>query len=287
MGIQAVKHGLTDPREIRRLLQRGVRVFTRSNLHAKFFICGRALLVGSTNISRNSQCVLEEAASLTTDGSALRRAIDFFHALCTEPVRPEYLKICLKNYKPPLIPTETVLQRSNQGHRQKEAKLWFIGGLRYSRVPAEENEKAKKIETAAAKRLRSARTSVDYNHYPSKPRYFSNIRVGDWVVDSILESDGTRFVHAPEQVLGQESYSRGRRKRRYLLLIEEHNDSEKMAFRKFRERVKRIVPKLDTNRPRTMPIEDMAAADQILALWTPTGRVSKSRYKRRAIEKHR
>ncbi|MCX6853793.1 MAG: phospholipase D-like domain-containing protein, partial [Verrucomicrobia bacterium] len=103
LGLQTVKQGATSPKEIQRLIKRGVQVFTRSNLHAKFFICDDALLVGSANISNNSQKVLDEAASLTTDKAAVRRAEDFFSKLCTEPVRPDYLELCLKAYRPPVF----------------------------------------------------------------------------------------------------------------------------------------------------------------------------------------
>ena len=45
LGLQTVRQGATSPREVQRLMRRGVMVFTRSNLHAKFFIFGKIFLL--------------------------------------------------------------------------------------------------------------------------------------------------------------------------------------------------------------------------------------------------
>lgn len=95
MSLGAVRQGVTDPREIRRLMGRKVRVFSRGSLHAKFVVADKMLIAGSANISRNSNEVLDEAGVITTDPAALRRAKHFFDQLCTEPVGRQYLKKCI------------------------------------------------------------------------------------------------------------------------------------------------------------------------------------------------
>lgn len=278
LGLQTVKQGATSPKEIQRLIKRGVQVFTRSNLHAKFFICDDALLVGSANISNNSQKVLDEAASLTTDKPALRRAADFFDRLCTEPVRPAYLKLCLENYHPPAFKPVGKTDKTVRQKRVLEAKLWFIGGLRYRDIPEAEECSASGIQEEAAKRLQHSKgTHADYIHNSSKPRYFDDIRVGDWIVTCIANSEGQRFVHSPQQVLGHESYSRGNGKRRYLLLSEAPDRGQTMPLSQFRQHIRSTAPKLDTERPRTMAITSIEIADAILSLWTTPGRIAADR----------
>jgi hypothetical protein len=71
------------------------------------------------------------------------------------------------------------------------------------------------------------------------------------------------------------AYPRKGGKRRYLLLSEAPDSGQKMPFTAFRRRVKRFLPKLDSGRPRTTPIEDVAAADTILGFWTPGGRLAR------------
>ncbi len=276
LGMQAVKQGLTSPQEIQRLLRRGVKVFTRSTLHAKFFICDGALLVGSANVSNNSKKKLDEAAALTTDTSAIRRATDFFNKLCTEPVRPEYLKACLKAYKPPVFVSNDMPQKKRRHRRIIEAKVWFISGLRYREIPEREQTSLNRIDRKVTKRRRQPEgTYIDHTHYTTRPRHFAHVRVGDWVINCIADSDGQRFVHAPQQILGEDEYDRGGGKQRYILSTEASDSAQKMTLADFRKRVKAINPRLDTDRPRTMPVEDVESADDILRLWTATGRIAK------------
>lgn len=76
MNPATVRAGSTDPREIEKLIRRGVQAFTRRNLHAKIVVANKSVISGSANVSRHSQQVLDEAAILTTEPSAVcgRRA---------------------------------------------------------------------------------------------------------------------------------------------------------------------------------------------------------------------
>jgi hypothetical protein len=82
-------------------MQRGLAVFSRPSLHAKFVIAGRTLIASSANVSRNSNESLDEAGIITSDPAAVQRAVDFFEKLCTEPVGKKYLAKCIKEYRPP------------------------------------------------------------------------------------------------------------------------------------------------------------------------------------------
>jgi phosphatidylserine/phosphatidylglycerophosphate/cardiolipin synthase-like enzyme len=98
MSPATVRAGATDPKEIEKFIIKGVRVFTRRSLHAKLVLADGSVKAGSANISRHSEHVLDEAAILTTEPAAIRRATEFIDRLCTEPVRPEYLKRCKTMY---------------------------------------------------------------------------------------------------------------------------------------------------------------------------------------------
>ena len=278
MSLAAVRQGATNPKEIRRLMRRGVRVFTRASLHAKFFLMGRCLIACSANVSQNSLRSLDEAGILTSDPAALRRADDFFNLLCTEPVRSQYLKECIQAYKPPIFKALTT-QRARRLRRTPQAKVWFIGGLRYASVPAKEEEQLKQAKSKAARRSRCSVDRVEEIFYPAKERYFSSLRPGqDWLVSCARDADkGRSYVDAPARLLAVDSYSRGRGKRRWLLLTEEAANAERMPLRSFRARVRKVVPQLDRESPRTRAIEDEEHADSILRLWTPSGKAAKRR----------
>jgi hypothetical protein len=57
VSLGAVRQGVTDPRALRTLMQRGVAIFSRERLHAKFIIANRTLIASSANVSRNSRDV--------------------------------------------------------------------------------------------------------------------------------------------------------------------------------------------------------------------------------------
>lgn len=115
---KTVKAGGTDPREIKKLIERGVEVFTRPNLHAKVVLTKAVMICGSMNVSGRSEKELEEAAIMTSDPVAMDRARDFIDRLCKQPVLPEYLKECMKLYEPPSIGGP----RGNKNHRVKRTK---------------------------------------------------------------------------------------------------------------------------------------------------------------------
>ena len=281
MGMQTVTQGITSPREVQRLMQRGVTVFSRTTLHAKFFICDKSLIVGSANISNNSQNVLDEAGSITNCPQALRRADDFFGKLCTEPVRPEYLKKCLSAYRPPKFKSDKALKSNSKSQKRVvSAKLWFVGGLVRGDVPEKEIEKAELIKRQAKSRLTKPNgTGVESTHYHSKTRYLENIRIGDWIVECVDEPNKKQYVSPPSQVIGLESYSRGQGKRRYLLLKEVSKTAQEMPLKRFQKLIGKIAPNLAIERPRTSAITNTEVADAILSIWTPSGLISKKNVK--------
>jgi hypothetical protein len=85
MSLKACSQGVTDPREIRKLIRKGVQVFSLENLHAKTLVIDDSLVVGSANVSHNSADTLEEAALVTTNTSSARTANRFIEQLCTPP----------------------------------------------------------------------------------------------------------------------------------------------------------------------------------------------------------
>jgi phosphatidylserine/phosphatidylglycerophosphate/cardiolipin synthase-like enzyme len=124
-----VEAGGTDPREIEKLMRRGVQVFTRRHLHAKTVIADNHVLSGSANVSTRSQQLLDEAAILTDDDSAVRRAREFIKRLCTEPVRLEYVEECKKIYRPPKLHGERADRKKGQKRATQEFQTRMARGL--------------------------------------------------------------------------------------------------------------------------------------------------------------
>lgn len=280
MSLRSVRAGATDPKEVRKYLRRGVEVFSRASLHAKFVIIDRMLITGSANISGHSHDQLDEAAVLTDDRAAVSRAADVFEQLCTEPVRKEYLDKCIKEYRPPQMAGSESPEKGTKKKQVVTAKLWVQAGLRYRDLPEAEQTTAAEVAERAAKLLLDYELAeVDYSHYPAPQKVFDAYRVGDWIIRCIGDVRGFD-VYPPSRFLGVESYPRGNGKRRYLVLVEAPTKGETVRWSKFREAARGQVGSVDRAAPRSMPISDEAEADAVLRLWDSRGRFRAGRPRR-------
>lgn len=274
MSRQAVRQGVTDPFELEPLLAKGVRVASRGHLHAKLIVADEWLVVGSMNVSRNSENVLDEAAMVTNSPSAVRQALATIRLWANEPVLDNQLEEAKKEYVAPKFKAAVLprAQRANSGRSVRRARLWIIGGLEAGAVPESEAERAKKAERAALVGYqRRPRTTIEHIHHGERPGYFAAIRRGDWVIP-IVEGR----VQAPARVVRPTSYRRGKGKRRWLLVVEERDvpDTSAAAFRRAVER----ATGWKLRRLQTRAISDDAHADAILGCWSPSSGKPRKRY---------
>ncbi len=274
LSLSSVRAGTTDPREVKRFMARGVQVFSRDSLHAKFFVFDRVVIAGSSNISKNAQDVLDEAALLADDPAAVARAASTFDKLCVEPVRPEYVRKCIKEYHPPRFGAAKGSRRK-KGVRAVQAKLWIVGGLVYRGVPAAEEAKAEKVAKRAARKLADQdRFEVEHINYPKPQLFFRDLREGDWIVQCIR--DGAGFdVYPPARFLGVEAYPRASGKSRYLLLMEQPLNPSLVRWTDLRRSAAGKLAAIDRARPRTTGVRSNEEADALLRLWDAKGRFRK------------
>lgn len=97
----AVKSGQTCPEDLRAELDRGVRVYSVPNLHAKVYVLGRQAFIGSPNVSRSSAGQLIETLIATKEAKVVADARRFVKGLCLHRLTPELLKKLAKLYRPP------------------------------------------------------------------------------------------------------------------------------------------------------------------------------------------
>jgi hypothetical protein len=276
MSPATVRAGGTDPREVEKLIQRGVRAFTRRNLHAKIIVADKSVISGSANVSRHSQQVLDEAAILTTDPSAVRRAREFIDRICTEPVRPEYLEKCKSIYRPPRLNGQRVGSKDRQ-QRATHAKLWLVN-LKEASVPEMEVERYEQGEAKAEKLVKDlGRSTTDSFHWPFRPKMASDLDFGDWIIEILTYKDKTILVYPPGQLLFVDHYVRDPKtgKERWVFHLEVPRRGETMTWKQFGRATKSLFGSSAPSKSRTKPIRDIQLADALLGLWTAGGRVSR------------
>ena len=263
MSTPTVRAGGTDPYEVEKLIRRGVQVFTRRNLHAKIVIADNSVVSGSANVSKRSRQVLDEAAILTSEPVAVRRARGFVDRISTEPVRPEYLEKCKRLYRPS---RGLGLLGPREESRAPHAKLWLVR-LGEGYIPESELSQYERSEKRAEKLVRNRMrfTTTDF-HWSHKPRMADVLEMGDWIIQ-ILKRGDRNYVYPPGQLLLIDSYPRGAGRRRWVFRLEVPKRGQVVPWAKF-QRAARL------KQPRTQPIGDLQAADALLGLWTPSGRLS-------------
>lgn len=269
MSLRSVRAGSTDPREVRKLLRKGVEVFSRASLHAKFLVIDKVVIAGSANISMHARDCLDEAAVLTDDAAVLRRAQGALEQLCTEPIRKDYLETCIGEYRPPRFGGQGG-RGSKRRSKVMQGKLWLIAGLRDRDVPESERPSAERATKRVEAQLAFERSEVNYLHYPTEERFFSRLREGDWAIHCFPSSRSCE-VWSPVRYLGRDAYPRANGKQRHLLFFEESHDAEAVTWSALRRAVPAIAA-LRATRPRTKPIPSDSDADAILRLWDPRGR---------------
>jgi len=276
MSPATVQAGGTDPREIEKLMRRGVHVYIRRHLHAKTIVADRSVISGSANVSKRSQQQLDEAAIFTNDQSAVRRAREFIERLSTEPVRPEYLEKCKQLYRPPR-PNDGRVNGNKTQHRAKHAKLWIVN-LRAASIPESEVARYNQGEARAEKRLKDRGHSEPASfHWPYRPRMADELELSDWIIQVITDKDKVITVYPPGQLLYIDHYIRNAdsAKQRYVFHLEVPKRGETMSWATFQRAAKSLLKSGKLIAPRTGPIRDVQVADRFLALWTPGGRLSR------------
>jgi hypothetical protein len=275
MSIATVKAGSTDPFEIAKLIDRGVEVFTRRNLHAKIVVLDNAVIVGSANVSKHSNEILDEAAILTNDPLTVRRAQEFIDRLCTEPVLPEYLEHCKQLYKPPRFGKGKT--KSSRQPRVAHAKLRMVNLVEAS-VPESEIERYEQGEEKAQKLLKDPnRSELSSFLWSYKPKMVDELETGDWIIQTMTYKDKTVLVFPPAQLRFIDHYVRNAEsgKERYVFHLEKPKGGQALTWKDFQRIAKPVLSSLGISKPRTRPIRDVEAADAILRIWTPRGRKAK------------
>ncbi len=218
MGDASVKTGRTDPQEVLSYLKKGVRVFSIENLHAKVFVLGRHVIVGSSNVSGHSRDNLVEAAIESVDPKLRASITAWIESLSIAPVTPKLAEAKLKLYKPPKWGSPSrgtpraKPQEKRKGPRPTVGRVWIIN-TKPATFHADENE-ILDAQKASAKRMlkHPSRYWVDTIRYAAPAKFAREARPGHTVIE--INRDGATIeVWPPARVVYRRAYEAGGRKR--------------------------------------------------------------------------
>ena len=192
----SIRAGQTAPSELKLLAKKGVKIYSRPGLHAKVYVLGDKLFIGSANASNNSSENLIEAMYMTSDREAIREAKSFINTLCVSPVGPEELDQLCSIYSP----------QARKGSSSKAPiRIERLCLINYTPTEEEACEKGKKI----AERIWKRRPGYTIDQFPLR-QMLQKLEIGTTVV-GILEKKGKQiFVEPPGKVIHIEPFGKNR-----------------------------------------------------------------------------
>jgi hypothetical protein len=210
-GESTVKGGQTCPSELKKLQKRGVRIYTRRNLHAKVFVFGPKAFIGSSNASHNSG-KLHEAVIATTDRRIIAAARQFVLDHCIQSLGPERLSELEKMYRPPRVPGGGPRSKEERGPRNQADDIprVRIAQCHEDDPPAESKDVEEAGRRAARKRMEKPRShELDEFWWEGNQ---SEFLPGEMVVQVTNGGSGRVLVSPPGTVVGvRKGTKRGKR----------------------------------------------------------------------------
>jgi hypothetical protein len=204
-----VSAGQTCPRELGKLVRRGVRVYGVANLHAKIIVTEKELFVGSANVSRHSAQVLQEAVLVTRSLRMIAAARRYARGSCLQELGPKELVALQKLYRAPKLPGIVRRERGVKAGSRPQLAPLKVAQLEPGNPPEGSDDTQQKGLARARTRMRAPR-----RHELSE--FFWNGQTGLHVGDSVIEvfkgSDGRTMVSRPGQVVYAKVWRRGRRR---------------------------------------------------------------------------
>ncbi len=227
---KAVKSGQTNPAELIKLRNRGVRIFSMPNLHAKVFVFGEVAFVGSTNVSDNSAALYSEAAIRSGQTSVVSRAKQFVRTGAVNEIGPQKFESLLRAYKG--------RKKTGSGVKRGSSKIeprFFIVRLTEGDEPLEDAAVIKDGVKISKDRMSSNKTHQEMHYwYPAEENRY---RPGDTVL--VVNTNANRRVLSIEPP-GEFLYSNIGSKKRYYYFEQQSRRSD-LSSSEFR---KRMPPRL-------------------------------------------
>lgn len=250
----AVKTGQTSPKELMKLYDKGVSIYSYPRLHAKVFVLNSVLFIGSTNVSGNSSGNLQEAVLKTSDRKLIEQAKRFVESLCISELGYERLKQLDKIYRPPIIPGWKKRKEPHKAVSKDEGIPNFFvyrisNMLDYSDGYEEPLEQGRK--EAERKRIKKSRHRIQEIQWAGKMPF----KEGDVVV-MLFRDYGIEMIYPPGTIINIKKWKKNSRA---FIFIEIPDKEEKS--------IKEVTKRIDKSIFKRSGKKDVALLSKISRLW--------------------
>lgn len=256
----AVKSGQTCPDELKRLLRRGVRIYSVPNLHAKVYVIGNQAFAGSANVSKNAEQNLVEGCMVTNDRAVVVQARDFVRGLCLAPLTPSQLDELNTIYNPPKRPGgRRGSKRSSMKTGAEIPPLKLVQLILGDWPEREEILRERGACVAEKQREHHRGWQVDCFRWSGRVHF----RVGDLVIQVVDKGSSRRQVHAPASVIHVQNFKSPFGRAAYVFL-ESPEDNECYPFKKL---ARHLGDNAEALLRRTGAVRNSDFARRLLMVW--------------------
>jgi len=250
-----VKCGQTSPAELLKLYHKGIRIYSKACLHAKIYVLGNRLFIGSANVSNHSKNTLTEILYSTTETESISSAKDFILSFCKLPYGEEKLKRLQKIYRPPSSKNKNIVRRRSSKKGDSNFYTAHIDLTGYD----EEEEKYARLGYEFAKKTHKKKAKHIFEDFIVNGDY--GPKINDYILQIDLE-DKKKFVCPVGRLIHKRTWKTKNGKKRTTCIIEMENKKRKnwnMFMKKLTPTEKKAISK---DRKQTK-----AFADKIFTLW--------------------
>jgi hypothetical protein len=232
---EAVREGKTDPKVLRAIKRRGVRVYSRRGLHAKVFVLGRTAFVGSTNLSARSAEKLIEALVEVREPAAVSALRSFVDSLCLVPLTEQALEQLVGIYRPP----KKLGAAARKRRRSLEDSNKIVPALKVVQLePLDATVKQEREGEAgegAARQSRQHSRRMDLDRFQANERLGNKLKPGEWLLQVVETRDNRVLVHEPTRIVHKRRFLDGGRVQ-YWIYFDERRGSRRRPVKRLVQR---------------------------------------------------
>lgn len=259
----SIKFGETSAKTLDYYFKRGVKIYSRQNVHAKLLLTKNFLLIGSANLSKSSAETLIESAVVTNSGILLSQAKAFLHNLKEESLllgRKEIDALLeIKVVKRPFRPAIKSKTRFKQfGNRYWFISLFEINDKAYDKI----RDRVEKTSNLISQEGDIDQEDIGFIKWSTKTDFSRFAKEGDEIIVKLNNESKTRsYVFPPSTILKKEIVDNFT----YFYHDDRNSEENKIPWTKFQELTSKIDLKSAIGK-RTKIISDDDIS-KIRALW--------------------
>lgn len=250
-----IKSGQTDPRELIKLYKKGVQIYHCANLHAKVYVIGTKLFLGSANVSHNSAGQLLEAVLATSERKSVQSAKEYIIGLCKVELGVEQLKQLSKIYQSPKFHGGAHPKKKIDSLNRVNIRIVKLAEMDY---PEGHNSALKKGKSEAAKkRINKSRHYTEEFNWAGEAIF----KRRDMVIQ-IVDNGKDEMVLPPSTVIHTKAYVASN-DQKYSFVFVETLDKKNISLK----RVKKVLSPKDKKAMDRNGVKSPSLSAKLISLW--------------------